>query len=88
MMALALFSLFAVCAFASVLVLTDSGLRAVGAWHRLRGELQMLSGECGSALAQAEAPLTGRVVKLAPRQVKPGRSGRGEVNRNGWRAAA
>lgn len=72
MMALALFTLFALCAVASLLVLADSGLRAAGAWHRLRGELRALSGECGSMLAQTEAPRAGRVVRVECRDIMRG----------------
>ena len=64
MMALALFFLFALCALASVLVLTDSGMRAVDAWHRLRGELRMISGECAAQLVQPESTIAARVVRF------------------------
>lgn len=64
MMALALFSLFALCAVASLLVLTDSGMRAVDAWHRLRGELRLLSGEYATQIIQAEIPATARVMRF------------------------
>lgn len=64
MMALALFSLFALCALASLLVLTDSGMRAVDAWHRLRGELRMLSGEYASQVVQADVPSTARIMRF------------------------
>lgn len=64
MMALALFSLFALCAIASTLVLADSGIRAVDAWHRLRSELRALSGETGTVLATAPMPTTCRIVRL------------------------
>lgn len=72
MMALALFSLFSVCALASVLVLADSGMRAVGAWHRLRGELRMLSGECGTTQALAPVTNAGRIVRLNCQEIMQG----------------
>lgn len=72
MMALALFSLFALCTIASVLVLADSGMRAVGAWHRLRGELRMISGECAAQLVSMESPRSARIVRLDCNQVMQG----------------
>jgi hypothetical protein len=82
MIALALFALFALCALVSLLVLADSGLRAVDAWHRLRGELRVLSGECGTALTERHTQQSARVVRLSfgdlARDVRP----------DDWRAAA
>ena len=72
MMALALFSLFAFCTLASVLVLADSGMRAVDAWHRLRGELRMISGEFGTTLAQSPLPNSGRIVRLDCQEIMQG----------------
>ncbi|MFN4112816.1 MAG: hypothetical protein ACK4GD_02610 [Sphingomonadaceae bacterium] len=64
MMALILFTLFAVAAVASLIVLADSGLRAVDAWHRLRGELQALSGLHAVALTKRTVPARARIVRL------------------------
>lgn len=76
MMTVALFTLFALGALTSLLVLADSGLRAVDAWHRLQGELRVLSGECGSTLVQSATPGTARVVRMTGQNVMQ------------WRAAA
>ena len=78
MMALALFTLFAIGALASVLVLADSGLRAVQAWQRLSRELSILTGERSAALVQADAACSARIVRPAGH----------DFRRNGWRAAA
>ena len=78
MMTAALFTLFALGALVSLLVLADSGMRAVDAWHRLRGELRTLSGKYGSARVQQETPWRARVVRMTGQNVM----------RSGWRAAA
>ena len=72
MMVLALFTLFALCALSSILVLADSGMRAAGAWHRLRGELRVLSGECGAALVRKDPPDGARVIRIGYRDVMSG----------------
>ncbi len=64
MLSLALFALFALCGLASGLVLADSGMRAVGAWRRLRGELRTLKGECATTPEKAEAPCPVRIARL------------------------
>ena len=64
MMALALITLFALAAFTSLVVLADSGLRAVDAWHRLRGELQALSGLHASAVTRQTVPVQARIARL------------------------
>lgn len=72
MMALALFCLFALCAIANLLVLADSGMRGVDAWHRLRRELRTLSGECGTRLAPAPMPTTCRVIRFDSQAIMQG----------------
>lgn len=72
MMALVLFCLFALCTLASLLVLVDSGMRGVDAWHRLRRELRTLSGECGTMRAPAPMPPTGRVIRVDGQAIMQG----------------
>ena len=71
MMTLALSALFTLCLLASGLVLADSGMRAVGAWRRLRGELRMVSGECATRLIEVGAPRAARVARLDCQDLMP-----------------
>ena len=73
MLTLALFCLFALCAIASLLVLVDSGMRGVDAWHRLRRELRTLSGECGAQLAPPPTPATCHVTRSESQAIMQGR---------------
>ena len=64
MLSLALFALFALCSLVSGLVLADSGMRAVGAWRRLRGELRTMKGDCAITPGKAETPHPVRIARL------------------------